>query len=42
MRGTTDLTRDEIERIGDIRMESGALEVFVADNRTTRDVLERA
>ncbi len=30
---------DEIERIGDICMESGALEVFVADNRTTRDKL---
>ena len=28
---------DEIERIGDICMECGALEVFVADNRTTRD-----
>ncbi len=30
---------DEIERIGDICMENGALEVFVADNRTTRDKL---
>jgi len=28
---------DEIERIGDILMEAGALEVYVADNRTTRD-----
>ena len=30
---------DEIEAIGDICMECGALEVFVADNRTTRDKL---
>lgn len=30
---------DEIEKIGDICMECGALEVFVADNRTTRDKL---
>ena len=30
---------DEIEKIGDICMEEGALEVFVADNRTTRDKL---
>jgi len=30
---------DEIERIGDICMDCGALEVFVADNRTTRDKL---
>lgn len=30
---------DDIERIGDLCLEKGALEVFVADNRTTRDKL---
>lgn len=30
---------DDIERIGDLCLGKGALEVFVADNRTTRDKL---
>jgi len=33
---------DEYERIGDLCMENGALEVFVADNRTMRDKLWKA
>lgn len=30
---------DEIEKVGDICLKQGALEVFVADNRTTKDKL---
>lgn len=30
---------DEIEKVGDICMENGALEIYVADNRTTKDKL---
>ena len=37
-----DALADEYERIGDLCMESGALEVFVADNRNFRDKLWKA
>lgn len=33
---------DDMERIGDLCMAGGALEVFVADNKTTRDKLWKA
>ncbi len=33
---------DEIEKIGDLCIENGALEVFVADNRNTKDKLWKA
>lgn len=33
---------DQIEKVGDICMECGALEVYVADNRTMRDKLWKA
>jgi len=37
-----DVLADDMERIGDLCMSHGALEVFVADNRTTRDKLWKA
>lgn len=33
---------DDVERVGDLCFAGGALEVFVADNRTTRDKLWKA